>query len=100
MSGGSFDYVYYRIREAGDMTKDKEIRDLLYDLADLLHDEEWYESGDYRKNQYLESLARFKKKWFKEDRKERMKKYIDEEFKTLKESLYSMIGLEIEDAED
>lgn len=96
MSGGSFNYVYDHIREAGDMTSDKEIQDLLYDLSDLLHDEEWYESGDYGKNQYLESLARFKKKWFEKDRNERMKKYIDENMKTMRENLYSLIGLKVD----
>ena len=46
MSGGSYNYVFSRVREGADYTQDKEIKALIEDLADLLHDEEWFESGD------------------------------------------------------
>jgi hypothetical protein len=92
MSGGSMDYVYARISEAAYYVHDKEIKELLKDLSELLHDLEWYESGDYGKDTYLKSLAEFKKKWFKDDRTERLKSYIDESLKVVKEELYALVG--------
>lgn len=92
MSGGSMDYVYIRISEAAHYVHDKEIKELLNDLSELMHDLEWYESGDYGKDTYLMSLAEFKKKWFKADRSERLKSYIDEFLKDVKEELYALIA--------
>jgi len=91
MSGGNYDYIYYRVREAGDYAKDAEIKDLLYDLSDLLHDEEWWQSGDSSKNEYLESLKAFKEKWFKSSREERMKQYVERRIQEVKEELEAMI---------
>ena len=73
MSGGSFGYIYSKLDEAAYLTHDKEIKDLLIDLSELLHDKEWYFSGDFREEQYIKSLAKFKKKWFKDARKDRLK---------------------------
>jgi len=91
MSGGSYDYIYYRVREAGDYAQDAEIKDLLYDLSDLLHDEEWWQSSDSSKNEYLESLKAFKEKWFKSSREERMKQYVERRIQEVKEELEAMI---------
>ena len=92
MSGGSMNYVYARISEAAYYVNDKEIKELLKDLSELMHDLEWFESGDYGKDTYLRSLAEFKKKWFKDDRTERLKSYIDESLKDVKEELYALIA--------
>lgn len=91
MSGGSFNYVYSHLREAAEYTSDKEISDLLNDLAELLHDEEWYQSGDYGNQGYEETLANFKKKWFESNREDRLKKYIDDSIEVLKLELYLLI---------
>lgn len=96
MSGGSMNYVYARICEAAYYVHDKEIKELLKDLSELMHDLEWYESGDYGKDTYLKSLAEFKKKWFKDDRTERLKSYIDESLKDVKEELYALVGEDLE----
>ena len=45
MSGGSMDYCCWKVEEIADMELDYEIADLLNDLANYLHDEEWYRSG-------------------------------------------------------
>lgn len=91
MSGGRYNYVYSKVREAADYTQDKEIRALINDLADLLHDEEWYESGDYGKQQYVESLKAFKKKWLHQTDSEHIKKYITEVLDQAKEEIEDMV---------
>ena len=73
---------------------DPEIADLLKDLADYLHDEEWWLSSDYDRNDWAASLARFKQKWFREDRSSRLRGYIDERIATLRKELITMIGEE------
>lgn len=93
MSGGSYDYVFRRLDDAAGYAKDKEIQELLRDLAKLLHDEEWYESGDYGRDSYVKSLQAFKKKWFGADRSERLKGYIDESLNDIKTELYALIGV-------
>ena len=64
-SGGSFDYMYERLERyyAGKM-RDIEMNDLITDLVKVLHDLEWYESGDIDERDYEKSLKEFKDKWF------------------------------------
>lgn len=47
MSGGSYEYIYYRLEEEckGRMY-DAEMNDMIKDLAEVLHDLEW---GQFRK---------------------------------------------------
>ncbi len=94
MSGGSRDYVCYRIKDdlAGKMY-DAELDDLMSDIADLTHDVEWYDSGDICEDTYRKSVAKFKKKWFGSDRNTRLKGYIDTKFAETKQELYQMIGV-------
>lgn len=98
MSGGSRDYVYHRIRDdlAGKMY-DTELDDLMYDIANLAHDVEWYDSGDTCEDTYRKSVAKFKKKWFDGDRKVRLKGYIDTKIEETKTELYQMIGVQADD---
>lgn len=85
------DYICYRVDEIADMVEDKEIADLLHDLSDLLHDEEWYKSGDTGRNDYLKSLRKFKKKWFKGSRNERLEKYLRTELDRLKSEIHDLL---------
>lgn len=94
MSGGSHDYICYKIEnELVGQMHDKELDDLMQDIAELAHDVEWYDSGDTCKETYLESVAKFKQKWFKGNREERLKGYIDESMNSLKDELYNLIGV-------
>lgn len=95
MSGGSHNYVCFKIEEelCGRMW-DPELDDLMQDIANLAHDLEWYESGDYGRDDYFKSVKAFKEKWFEGDRKTRLKGYIDEKLEQTREELYSMIGSE------
>lgn len=94
MSGGSHNYICYKIEEelVGQM-HDKELNDLMKDIAKLAHDLEWFDSSDYGENDYKKSVEKFKNKWFGKSRNERLKEYIDESVNKLKEQLYTMIGV-------
>lgn len=93
MSGGSHNYIYYKIEDelAGRM-HDKELDDLMTDVAKLAHDLEWMDSGDISEKGYKNTVKKFKNKWFKSDRNERLKDYIDKSLEDLKIELYQLIG--------
>ena len=76
MSGGSMNYAYHHLNDMADYVSDKEIKDLINDLAELMHDLEWWQSGDYSAATYYETLGKFKSKWFGDTRNERLKEYI------------------------
>ena len=79
MSGGSLDYFYgYLEDHVGDFA-DKELDDLVKDLAKLFHDREWFLSGDCGEGDWNEARDNFKAKWFTEHgRQERIEKYLKE----------------------
>lgn len=93
MSGGSHGYIYCEIESqlCGAM-HDRELNDLMKDIAELAHDLEWYDSSDYGEDDYRESVVKFKAKWFEQSREERLKNYIDEAVDELRKDLYAMIG--------
>lgn len=93
MSGGSHNYIYYKIQEelVGQM-EDQELNDLISDIVTLAHDLEWYHSADISRKDYQKSVDEFKNKWFKQSREERLKNYIDEKIQKTKEELMDMIG--------
>ena len=93
MSGGSCNYVCYRIREelVGRM-EDAELNDLMKDIAELAHSLEWYLSCDTDKESYKNTVREFKQKWFKTSREERLKDYIDESLDNMRRDLYMLIG--------
>lgn len=97
MSGGSMDYVCYRVADAATMTHDPEFSELLRDASKVLHAEEWWMSCDASKEAYLEELAAFKVKWFSGDRVERLKGYIDKDMDALRGELYALIGAKVVD---
>ena len=65
MSGGSLDYVCYRLDDAIDTIEKRATTALqkafakhLKDVAKALHDLEWVYSGDYSEGQEVESLRK------------------------------------------
>ena len=93
MSGGSYDYICYKLsNECEGRMYDAEMNDLIKDLCEVLHSLEWWQSGDTSESSYREELSRFKAKWFKGDRQERLKGYIDEQIGIVRSQLYSLIG--------
>lgn len=79
MSGGSLDYFYSDLESHVGDFGDKELDDLVKDLAKLFHDREWFLSSDTNEGTWRESRDAFKNKWFGKDcRRERIEKYLDE----------------------
>ena len=100
MSGGSYSYIYSRLDdECGGRMYDAEMNDLIEDLCKVLHDLEWWQSGDSSEDHYRNTLMKFKAKWFMGDRQERLKGYIDEQIGIMRSQLYNLIG-EVEDGND
>ena len=98
MSGGSHDYICYKIEEycVGEM-QDAELNDLMKSLVPVLHDLEWWQSGDIGEEGYRKTVAEFKKKWFHESREERLIDYVDNSIYNLRKDLYTMIGVKKDD---
>ena len=97
MSGGSLDYFYGELRaHIGDFD-DRELDELVNDLADLFHDREWYLSGDYCKGEWNEARDKFKQKWFTDvGRQERLDRAFDE----TKAELLASFGIETKYCKD
>lgn len=97
MSGGSHNYICYRIEEdlVGQM-EDRELDDLMRDIATLAHDLEWYHSSDIGDDDYFKTVKEFKQKWFKGNREERLKRYIDEALDDVREEMYKLLAVEQE----
>lgn len=79
MSGGSLNYFYSDLENHIGDFEDKELDELVKDLAKLFHDREWFLSCDTCEGSWVEARDAFKQKWFSPDsRKERIEKYLDE----------------------
>lgn len=97
MSGGSYDYIYYKLKdECCGRMYDEEMNDLVSDLVDVLYDLEWWQSDDTSEETYRKTLKEFKTKWFGSERQERLKGYIDSQISVVREQLYKMIGEGVE----
>ena len=79
MSGGSLNYFYSYLEEHEKDLADKELNELVHDLAKLFKDREWYLSGDTCEGKWNEARDKFKEKWFTEHgRQERIEQYLSE----------------------
>lgn len=94
MSGGSYNYISCSLsNECLGAMYDEEMDDLIKDLCDVLHDLEWWQSGDSDEETYRETVQKFKDKWFKQSREDRLKTYIDERLNTIQKQMYDLIGI-------
>lgn len=104
MSGGRFEYADSRLKneifgwsdEPHNAFEDREISELVWDVLTLIHDYDWYVSGDTCKETYLKAKATFKKKWFS-NRGVRVRSIVDEAIKQCKNELYETFGFDDED---
>lgn len=101
MSGGCFDYLDNRLKseifgyccqEPENIFEDREISQLIWEVLDLIHEFDWYKSGDTCKDTYLEEKAAFKKRWFS-NRGVRVKRIVDESVADLKRELYETFNI-------
>ena len=99
MSGGHFEYADSRLKneifgwsdKPSNVFEDREISELVWDVLDLIHDYDWYASGDTCKETYLKAKAEFKKKWFS-NRGVRVKGIIDDAINEVRTELYETFG--------
>lgn len=106
MSGGHFDYVDSRLKSeifgwtdrAHDVFEDREISELVWDVLDLIHEYDWYKSGDNCEEKYLKAKAKFKKKWFS-NRGVRIRNIVDAAIADCKAELYKTFGFDEEAVE-
>lgn len=103
MSGGNFNYADDRAMieifgydaERGkipNVFEDREISELIYDVFQLIHDYDWYVSGDTCKESYLYSKQEFKNKWL-DNRGVRVKRIVDDSIERLKQELYETYSI-------
>lgn len=102
ISGGHFSYADQTARSeifnyCGDsknvpnVFKDKEISEIVWDVFELIHDFDWYVSGDTGEGQWNKAVHEFKEKWFTDaGRAERYDRYLKDSLKEMRE----MLGLE------
>lgn len=105
MSGGHFGYVDSSLK--GEMfgwsdtwhnvMEDREISELVWDVLNLIHDYDWYRSGDTCEETYLKAKDKFKKKWLGGNRGVRVRKIVDDALAETKLELYRTFGLPMED---
>ena len=101
MSGGHFNYIDRNLmmeifgwtEEPRNVFEDREISELVWDVLNLIHDYDWYTSGDTCKETYLKAKTEFKKKWFS-NRGVRVRHIVDEALKQCKEELYETFGFD------
>lgn len=91
MSGGSMNYVYAQVREVADHFSNPQIRELIEDVSDLLHDKEWADSGDYSDGTYNKTEKDFIEKWFLNHDKT-LKAIISNEIESVRDRLLNCIG--------
>lgn len=96
MSGGHFEYkdssllceIFNYSDECWNALEDREISELTWDLLNLLHDYDWYRSGDTCEETYLKAKAEFKKKWFGGNRGLRVRRIVDDALEATRKELY------------
>ena len=101
MSGGFFEYQDGRLKsemfgwvdKPHNVLEDREISELAWDLLELIHDFDWYKSGDTGKETYLDAKAKFKKKWLS-NRGVRVKRIVDDAINDLKSELYESFRID------
>ncbi len=101
MSGGHFDYkdsslmwTMFPSAICENVMEDREISCLVWDILNLIHDYDWYASGDTREEDYLKAKNTFKKKWFGGSRGLRIRRIVDDALEETRMELYKTFSLE------
>ena len=73
LSGGHFDYENSRLYDWSVQVRtdgNPLLADLLHDIGDLLHEYDWWKSGDTSREKWLEAWKGWQEKWMKGSVKE------------------------------
>lgn len=106
MSGGRFDYADSRAQSEifgydsydngpRNVFEDREVSELVWDMFELIHDFDWYKSGDTSEETYLKKKAAFKKKWLGTTRSARIRQTIDAAIEDTRRELYKTYGVKV-----
>jgi len=104
MSGGRFDYQDSNLKSTifgwtdkpANVFEDREISELVWDVLNLIHEFDWYQSGDTDEEDYLKAKKAFKTKWFGKN-SVRVRRTIDAAIDELRTELYKTYGLSEEE---
>ena len=93
MSGGAYNYLFHEIEETYVARMyDPELDMLMKDLCELLHDLEWWQSGDTQEDDYRDAVKKFKQKWLSGKLTDRLVNVINVDIDKLKREICRMIG--------
>lgn len=101
MSGGRFCHMDSQLKseifgwsdKPRNVFEDREISELVWDVLDLVHEFDWYKSGDTGEEDYLKAKNEFKAKWFG-NRADRCKKIVDAAIADCKDELYKTFAIQ------
>lgn len=94
MSGGSYNYICFTLEnECEGQMRDLELNEMLKDFCKVLHDLEWWQSGDYGEDEYRETVKEFKEKWFGKTHEERIEKAIKKATADFEKRLRDTFGI-------
>ena len=107
MSGGHFNYLDSHLKneifswsdKCHNVLDDRELSELVWDMLDLLHDYDWYISGDTGEDSWIKAKKKFKDKWLNAERKDIVKRMIDDAVEECREELYRTYDVEVRDGE-
>ena len=68
--------------------EDREISELVWDVLNLIHDFDWYASGDTIEDDWLKSKSAFKAKWLEVAPEDRIKRIVDDSISEARQELY------------
>lgn len=100
MSGGHFNYKDSELKneifdweeKVTNQFEDLEISELVFDVLSLIHDYDWYISGDTGREDYLKAKRDFKKKWLRKNNVDTLEKIIDGKIESTRIELKEMLG--------
>ncbi len=100
MSGGHFNYDDDRLKNTifdyedkpSNQFQDPEISELVFDVLTLIHDYDWYISGDTGREDWLKAKKEFKRKWLRKNNLDTLEKLIDSRIEATRSELKEMLG--------
>lgn len=100
MSGGHFNYKDSELKneifdwedKPSNQFEDLEISRLVFDILELIHEYDWYISGDTGRENYLKAKRAFKKKWLRGNNVDTLREIIDDKLVATSLELKEMLG--------